>query len=136
MSNERRAMYRRIRTGAWGIPTVALLFVGASDGGPLHTARSARKSPFELGPAAARAAVDWGFDADQDGLPDEDQTAWSVTAPAWVLWLAPQPGENMLDYRQTRKEPILILPTINPRFKQLWAPIDGRVLNLSLKLSI
>ncbi|MEO7923716.1 MAG: TonB-dependent receptor [Chitinophagaceae bacterium] len=42
--------------------------------------------------------------------------------------------ENLLDYRQTRKEAILILPTINPRFKQLWAPIDGRVLNLSLKV--
>jgi outer membrane receptor for ferrienterochelin and colicin len=45
-------------------------------------------------------------------------------------------GENLLDYRQTRKENILILPTTNPTFKQLWAPIDGRVINLSLKIRL
>ena len=44
--------------------------------------------------------------------------------------------ENLLDYRQTRKEGILILPTTNPTFKQLWAPIDGRVVNLSLKIKL
>lgn len=30
---------------------------------------------------------------------EENSPAWSVTAPAWVLWLAPQPGEDLLDYR-------------------------------------
>lgn len=45
-------------------------------------------------------------------------------------------GENLLDYRQTRKEFIYNLPIINPTFKQLWAPIDGRVINLSLKIQL
>jgi len=41
-------------------------------------------------------------------------------------------GENLLDYRQTKQEDIVIPPQTDPRFKQLWAPIDGRVINLSL----
>jgi outer membrane receptor for ferrienterochelin and colicins len=44
--------------------------------------------------------------------------------------------ENLFDYRQTRKESIVIPPYTNPRFKQLWAPIDGRVVNLSIKISL
>jgi hypothetical protein len=42
--------------------------------------------------------------------------------------------ENILDYRQSKKETILIPPQTNPRFKQLWAPIDGRVINLSVRV--
>jgi hypothetical protein len=44
--------------------------------------------------------------------------------------------ENIFDYKQTDKGPIVIPPLTNPSFKQLWAPIDGRVVNLSLKISI
>lgn len=42
--------------------------------------------------------------------------------------------ENIFDYRQTKKEAIVIPPYLNPTFKQLWAPIDGRVANLSMKI--
>ena len=38
-------------------------------------------------------------EADDEALPDEGAPAWSITAPAWVMWLAPQPGEPLLDYR-------------------------------------
>lgn len=65
---------------------------------------------------AARAERDTDADADADPrahrrtaaasnepateeLADEEQPAWSLTAPAWVMWLAPQPGENLLHYR-------------------------------------
>ena len=44
-------------------------------------------------------------------------------------------GEDLLDYRQTRKESIIIPPNSNPGFKSIWAPIDGRVINLSAKIS-
>lgn len=44
--------------------------------------------------------------------------------------------ENIFDYRQTRKESILLPPVNNPRFKQLWAPLDGRVANLSVRLTL
>ncbi|HPG11751.1 MAG TPA: TonB-dependent receptor [Chitinophagaceae bacterium] len=44
--------------------------------------------------------------------------------------------ENLLDYRQTRKEQIVIPPFDNPSFKELWAPIDGRVINLSMRISL
>ncbi|TGD83097.1 TonB-dependent receptor [Hymenobacter wooponensis] len=40
-------------------------------------------------------------------------------------------GENLLDYRQTRKETIWSGDRTNPAFRQLWAPIEGRVINLS-----
>lgn len=43
---------------------------------------------------------------------------------------------NLLDYRQTKEERIYSLPITNPTFKQLWAPIDGRVINLSLRLQL
>jgi len=43
--------------------------------------------------------------------------------------------ENIFDYRQTRKETIVYGPVSNPSFKQLWAPIDGRVLNLSARIN-
>jgi hypothetical protein len=42
--------------------------------------------------------------------------------------------ENLLDYRQTKKETIVIPPYIRPTFKQLWAPIDGRVINFSIRI--
>ncbi len=41
--------------------------------------------------------------------------------------------ENILDARQTRYESIVIPPLTNPTFKTLWAPIDGRVGNCSVK---
>lgn len=43
--------------------------------------------------------------------------------------------ENLLDYRQSEKGPIINPPFTNPTFDQLWAPIDGRVANLSVKIS-
>lgn len=45
-------------------------------------------------------------------------------------------GENLNDYRQTRKENIVFPPFTNPSFEQIWAPIDGRVINLSIRLKL
>ncbi|OWK74417.1 hypothetical protein CBW16_03135 [Flavobacteriaceae bacterium JJC] len=42
-------------------------------------------------------------------------------------------GENLFDYRQSRKEALYTGSVTAPSFNPLWAPIDGRVLNLSLK---
>jgi len=47
----------------------------------------------------------------------------------WTLVLN---GENLLDYRQTRRERVVLPPTSNPAFRELWAPVEGRVFNLSL----
>lgn len=44
--------------------------------------------------------------------------------------------ENLLDYRQTKKETIVIPPNDNPMFRQLWAPIDGRVVNFSIRIKL
>jgi len=43
--------------------------------------------------------------------------------------------ENLFDYRQTKKESIYTGSFSNPVFKQIWAPLDGRVINLSAKIS-
>jgi iron complex outermembrane receptor protein/outer membrane receptor for ferrienterochelin and colicins len=42
--------------------------------------------------------------------------------------------ENLLDYRQSKHESIYEGSIINPQFKPLWAPIDGRAVNLSVRL--
>lgn len=41
--------------------------------------------------------------------------------------------ENILDYRQSRKENLYTGSVTNPTFNPLWGPIDGRVFNVSLK---
>ena len=45
-------------------------------------------------------------------------------------------GENLLDYRQSKVESLYDGTISNPSFKALWAPIDGRVINLCLKFSL
>lgn len=42
-------------------------------------------------------------------------------------------GENLLDYRMSRAEPLYTGSITSPSFKPLWAPIDGRVVNLSIR---
>jgi outer membrane receptor for ferrienterochelin and colicins len=38
----------------------------------------------------------------------------------------------VLDYRQTRREAVVLAPLNNPEFRPLWAPVEGRVVNLSV----
>lgn len=45
-------------------------------------------------------------------------------------------SENVLDYRQSKVEPLFTGTITHPVFKPLWAPIDGRVINLSVKWSL
>jgi iron complex outermembrane receptor protein/outer membrane receptor for ferrienterochelin and colicins len=45
-------------------------------------------------------------------------------------------GENLLDYRQSKSEKLFTGSISNPSFNTLWAPIDGRVINLCLKLNL
>lgn len=45
-------------------------------------------------------------------------------------------GENLLNYRQSNVESLYTGTISNPVFKPLWAPIDGRILNLSLKFQL
>ncbi len=44
--------------------------------------------------------------------------------------------ENILDYRQSRREALYTGSITNPQFKTLWAPIDGRVLNVALRIKL
>ncbi len=44
--------------------------------------------------------------------------------------------ENLLDVRQTRFENIVIPPIDRPTFRQLYAPIDGRVFNVAIRFSL
>lgn len=41
--------------------------------------------------------------------------------------------ENLLDYRQSSHETLYTGTITDPTFKPLWAPIDGRVVNLSVR---
>ena len=42
-------------------------------------------------------------------------------------------GENLLDYRMSNYESLYTGTFTNPVFKPLWAPIDGRVINFSVR---
>jgi iron complex outermembrane receptor protein/outer membrane receptor for ferrienterochelin and colicins len=42
--------------------------------------------------------------------------------------------ENLLDYRQSRHEALYTGTITDPQFKPLWAPIDGRVANFSVRI--
>ena len=42
--------------------------------------------------------------------------------------------ENLLDKRQNKNGSLVIPPLTNPSFPEIWAPIDGRVINLSIHL--
>lgn len=44
--------------------------------------------------------------------------------------------ENLLDYRQAKRTPLWSGSYKNPVFQEIWAPIDGRVVNLSLRIKI
>jgi outer membrane receptor for ferrienterochelin and colicins len=44
--------------------------------------------------------------------------------------------ENILDYRQSKKEALYTGTLSAPHFNTLWAPIDGRVINLALKYTL
>jgi outer membrane receptor for ferrienterochelin and colicins len=50
-------------------------------------------------------------------------------------WTVVLNAENIFDYRQTRRERV-VLPAggsyTSPVFRELWAPVEGRVVNLSL----
>jgi len=41
--------------------------------------------------------------------------------------------ENLFDFRMSRVESLYVGSLSNPTFKPLWAPIDGRVINLSVR---
>ncbi|HEV7782176.1 MAG TPA: TonB-dependent receptor [Chitinophagaceae bacterium] len=45
-------------------------------------------------------------------------------------------GENLLDYRQSKNEPLFKGSVTNPSFVPLWAPIDGRVINLAVRIKL
>ncbi|WP_324676775.1 TonB-dependent receptor [Hymenobacter sp. GOD-10R] len=47
-------------------------------------------------------------------------------------WTVVLNAENVLDYRQTRREAVVLAPLNNPEFRPLWAPVEGRVVNLSV----
>ncbi len=44
--------------------------------------------------------------------------------------------ENLFDVRQTKYENIVIPPYNNPAFKQIYAPLDGVVANVAVKISL
>ena len=44
--------------------------------------------------------------------------------------------ENFTDTRQTQYESLVIAPATNPRFTEVWAPLDGFILNGGIKIKM
>ena len=51
----------------------------------------------------------------------------------WILILN---CENLFDVKQTKFENILIGPIENPNFKEIYAPLDGRLFNIAVKINL
>jgi iron complex outermembrane receptor protein/outer membrane receptor for ferrienterochelin and colicins len=45
-------------------------------------------------------------------------------------------GENLLNVRQTHWGPDVFAPFTRPRFAEIWAPVDGVVINFSILIKI
>jgi len=60
------------------------------------TAVASRDAPRARGEAPP---ADEPAPAADDAPPADSLSAWGVTIPGWVRWFAPQPGENLLAYR-------------------------------------
>ena len=65
--------------------------------------------------------------------PDYVFLAASIMRAFGEHWQVVLNSENLLDYRQSKVEPLYDGSISRPEFRPLWAPIDGRVINLSLK---
>jgi outer membrane receptor for ferrienterochelin and colicins len=78
--------------------------------------------------------IDWQYTDDHVRHPDYFFLAMMVSYKV-KNWRFVLNGENLLDFRQSRVEDIVLPPYTNPIFPQLWAPIDGRVINLSVTFS-
>jgi iron complex outermembrane receptor protein/outer membrane receptor for ferrienterochelin and colicins len=44
--------------------------------------------------------------------------------------------ENLFDARQAKFQPLFDGPVTSPEFRPVWAPLDGRVFNLSVKVNL
>lgn len=72
----------------------------------------------------------------EDKTPDYLFLAASAMRAFGKHWQVVLNGENLLDYRQSAVEPLYTGSRNFPLFRPLWAPIDGRVINLSLKWAL
>ncbi len=86
-----------------------------------------------------RACIEASYTGKQY-LDDGSQTAGYLISAGMIRYDIKQVSfvlncENIFDYRQTRKESIVYGSPLNPSFKQIWAPVDGRVANLSVRLN-
>lgn len=72
MSNEGRGRLGSLWRRSCRIAPFVLLFVGGGEARRGATAPRADRQPsIDLGPVTARGDINWGFDSDLDGLPDE-----------------------------------------------------------------
>jgi iron complex outermembrane receptor protein/outer membrane receptor for ferrienterochelin and colicins len=71
----------------------------------------------------------------EDGSKTHDYwfTAAMIERKIGAHWSIVMNCENLFDARQSRYESLYTGPISDPDFKPLWAPIDGRVLNLCLR---
>jgi len=78
-----------------------------------------------------------GGQLDQDYRPVKDYVIFAAMVQYSVKHLTfVLNGENLLDFRQSRYGKIYDGPIGNPVFHKLWAPTDGRVINLSVRWSL
>lgn len=91
--------------------------------------------------AGWRGGIEGSYNGSQKRLDGSDTPGYLFIAIMVAKQLGKQVSlvlncENLLDYRQSRVEALYSGSVRDPRFQPLWAPIDGRVVNLSLRLKL
>jgi hypothetical protein len=72
MANERRGRLGCLWRRTSRVAPFVLLFVGASEvRNDSERPNADRRAALDVGPASARGDINWGYDADLDGIPDE-----------------------------------------------------------------
>ncbi|CAN0507056.1 unnamed protein product, partial [Laminaria digitata] len=84
--------------------------------------------------------------AQELALPEQRTRVGIQTSGYWILGLMAERRfgrarlflnfENFLDTKQSNYSPVVIGPRANPRFEEIWAPMDGFIINGGIKYTL
>jgi outer membrane receptor for ferrienterochelin and colicins len=85
-----------------------------------------------------RAGLELSY-TDKQYLEDGGATSPYVIGAAMIKYVLKKVSlvlncENLFDYRQSKNNAVVYPPYNNPKFPEIWAPLDGRALNLSMQI--
>jgi iron complex outermembrane receptor protein len=91
-------------------------------------------------PSQWRLGVDYEYKSSQklsNGSYTQDYITFGAMAERYLdRWMFFGNIENIFDFRQTLNGRIISAPNNTPQFTEVWAPLDGLVINFGVKLKL